>query len=204
MDELARQAQAGDEDALRRLLEEFEPIAQRIAARYAHHPDEKPDLAQLARIKAWRALKTWDPSRIPFVSYASLCARKAVQREAFVQRTPASGVYSQLARVAAGQMRPVTRVELSDQIAGAETPDLLDRVEVERLHVLITGAPPADRELLNWRYPAGGAEPLTLREIASRLGCSPQTVANRLDRALERLRSRAGAPSQHRDSRDAA
>ena len=78
---LIRAAKRGDRVAQARLLELYEPMVRRIGASLAMPGGDRDDLAQHARLGLLDAVAAWDPARrVPFKSFARLCAR----REAFV------------------------------------------------------------------------------------------------------------------------
>ena len=78
---LIRAAKRGDRVAQARLLELYEPMVRRISASLAMPGGDRDDLAQHARLGLLDAVAAWDPARrVPFKSFARLCAR----REAFV------------------------------------------------------------------------------------------------------------------------
>jgi RNA polymerase sigma-B factor len=64
-------ARGGDADRRERLIEQYLPLAERVARRYAHTSEPLEDLVQVARIGLMKAAERWDPARgTSFTSFA--------------------------------------------------------------------------------------------------------------------------------------
>jgi RNA polymerase sigma factor (sigma-70 family) len=80
--ELVALAQAGDDEARRRLIEVFTPVIGRIAWRYARSPTvSREELMQEGALGLLRAIPRYDAGRgTPFWGYASWWVRQAMQQ----------------------------------------------------------------------------------------------------------------------------
>lgn len=63
-----------------------------------------------------------------------------------------------------------------------------DRVSVELMLEALKTLPSGEEAVLRYRYGLDGAEPKTKKETAARFGVTPQTIANRVNKAQRRLR----------------
>lgn len=191
LDQLALDAQRGDEAALCRLLEEFTPWARGLARRLApRDADGQGELVSLARIAAWRSLKAWFAARGPWEAYARVSASRAMSQAAFRLATPVGGGRRQQRAVARGQASAEILAWEDERPAAAwgslaDEDGALTRVALSDLLKHISAG---ERELLELRYLKG----LSVREAAVRLGRTRATL-HRLERAaIARLQHRVG------------
>lgn len=78
LDDLARRAQAGDQQAREELIERMLPLVNSIARGYRTAGLERADLVQEGCVGILRALRRFDPDRgVPFSIYAALWIRQA-------------------------------------------------------------------------------------------------------------------------------
>ena len=68
----------------------------------------------------------------------------------------------------------------------------VSRIEAARVRRMVRSLPVIERHVIAWRYGLAG-EPLTVRDVAARLGISKSTVADIEARALERMRGEVTA-----------
>jgi RNA polymerase sporulation-specific sigma factor len=74
-------------------------------------------------------------------------------------------------------------------------------IEAARVRRMVRTLPVLERHVIAWRYGLAGQPPLTVREVAARLGIGKSTVADIEARALSRMR---GAVGEEEPSADAA
>ena len=157
-----RSAAIGDEVAFARLVAEHHASMARVAFVVCGDEDATRDAVQSAWTIAWGRIGSLrDPSHVRawLVAIAANEARQAVRRR-----------------------RRVTIVDLSDELAGVATDDVVDLADLQRA---LRGLKPDERGLLAMRFAAD----LDSKEIARQLGMSASGVRSRLARLLERLRA---------------
>lgn len=178
-DELAVAATAGDERAMRVLLDSITPMILRYCRARAtvlrDGATSPEDIAQEAVLAVIAALPTWVPGSRPFV--------------AWVMRVTSNKVYD--AHRAATRLRLDWTAEVMDGVDPAPGPaervERLDDVAAARL--LLGGLTDRQREVLVMRVVCQ----MTAEEVAAVLGTSPGAVRVAQHRALQTLRSRKGA-----------
>jgi RNA polymerase primary sigma factor len=239
-------AQAGNEDALRALVESYLPRIAALSRRYTGGHVERLELIQEGVAGLLQALQRFDPSRgAPFWAYARPTVQRAMQRlvaelsDAAVlsdhalrrlsqvrdaedelmreqRRLPSAREIADRAGVdadetarlfaAAGRPRslqePVTAEDggvigsLGDMVDDARAEDAYDRVldalEAQELHPLLSVLSARERRVLSARYGLDGEE-RSIREIAEQLGLSTTRVRDIEKRALTKLRRAAAA-----------
>jgi len=173
---LARFAGGGDAAAFAALVDRHWARALRIAARVLGDPAAAEDVAQEAFLKLASQAARFEPGRSFggfFYVLVLNCARDAGRRRADRRRLEAAaGRRLGLERGGAGGRPPGEAALLAAEV-DAHVRDLPDDL----------------REALVLTYWAG----LPQREVAEAVGCPPGTVASRLRRGLERLRTTLGA-----------
>jgi RNA polymerase sporulation-specific sigma factor len=121
---LIRDAKRGDRVAEARLLALYEPMVRYIALTHFMPGGEREDLAQQARIGIFDAIHAWDPRRrVPFRSFAWLCAVRETRRAVSVAR--------------AGKHEPLNGARSLHRIAGEDGHALEDTLQA-------TGRPDTD------------------------------------------------------------
>ena len=171
--ELVERARQGDQAAYETLVRRYQGLAVRAAHVVAGRA-EAEDAAQEAFVKAYRALHRFRPGA-PFrpwllrivTNEARNRVRSARRREALALRAVA----------VSGDAAPSPEAAVEEVEARRE---LLE--SVERL-------PPADREVIAYRYFLGLSE----AEMAEALAVPAGTVKSRLSRAMTRLRREMGS-----------
>jgi len=159
-----RSAATGDEAAFARLVADHHASMIRVAYVISGDADTSLDAVQSAWAIAWRRMRSLrDPSQVRawLVAIAANEARQAVRRR-----------------------RRERVVDISEDIARAESGHVEDAADVADLDRALRGLKAEDRSLLALRYAAG----LDSSEIARQMGMSPSGVRSRLARLLERLR----------------
>ncbi len=163
--ELIPKCRAGDRDAQRALFEQTSPQIYRLLLRMTGNADDASDLTQETYVKGLRGLEQFD-GRCAITSWLyRIALNQALQ---FRRR---KGVETTKLRALAPQrsvetQKPTTELRLDMEDALLELP-------------------PDDRTILLLRY----QEELDYRGIAEVLECPDGTVASRLNRARDRLRT---------------
>jgi RNA polymerase sigma-70 factor, ECF subfamily len=161
---MVRTAATGDEAAFARLVAEHHASMARVAFVISGDAETTRDAVQSAWAIAWRSMKSLrDPSQVRawLVAIAANEARQAVRRR-----------------------RREWVVDISDDVARAESAHVEDATDVVDLDRALRGLKPEERSLLALRYAAG----LDSSEIARQLGMSASGVRSRLARLIDRLR----------------
>ncbi len=206
-DDLARAAQAGDDDALAQLLQRFYPRLWSVCRRMAADPDAADDLAQDAMLKIIRGLPTFSGDS-KFSTWAirvtmNVCLtqrrRDKVRRTASLDATTTTTADQRLTSDApdssfgkqSGQQQPAepdaaARVQLSEDLA-----------RVERA---LAQLDPAQRTVLVLRDMQG----LDYAQIAAALDIAVGTVKSRISRARTALRNAIDPPTDPESSTPAA
>ena len=167
---LARLARDGDRDAYGELVRRHQTIAIRVAAQVGDRASAE-DAAQEAFVKAFAALRRFDPER-PFRPWLlAIVANES--RDRVRDRRRGERLSDRLTATSGIVVSP-----------GAEE-EALARIGAERLVAAIGGLRDRDRELVTLRFVLDLGE----HEAAAVLGCRPGTVKSRTSRALGRLRA---------------
>lgn len=154
----------GDEGAIATLLERYWARAYRVAHQLTGDPGAAEDVAQETFVKVLRAAGQFDASRAFRPWFFQVLRNEARQQHR--SRARRAGHEE---RAAAADRAPETRVEAADAV----------RTYLARL-------PEEHREPIALHYLEG----LTFDQVAEVLGCPRGTVASRIKRGLDSLRSR--------------
>lgn len=167
---LARAVTAGDEGAIRELVERYGGLVYTVALRIVGDTHRAEDVAQHTFLQAWRNADRFEPGRDFAPWLATIARRAAIDALRKEQRRPTTGLDDDAAALSDPRDIPdAAQIELTWDVRAAV--DMLDddQREVVRLHHL---------------------EGLTHREIAARLEVPVGTVKSRLARAGRRLSNR--------------
>lgn len=188
-------------------------LVHRVARRYVGLGVEYDDLVQAGMMGALRAMKTYDPTRGRFSTYATPWIRQSIVRE--VQnhsRTIRVPVHQQFNLYRDGKLTTEKLVRLDAPLSDGDTTlydflgktddptERLARTEThERVVAAITELNDKQRSVVEWRF---GEEELTLTEIGSRLGVSRARARQIEESALRALQRELKSPSQSERSLD--
>lgn len=175
-EDLIKQAQKGDQQAFRQLLEIYATLTERTARVLLPDRASAEDAVQEAWLDVWRGLRNFEPER-PFRPWlltivANRC-RMAARQQHFVS-------------VPMQDVLPEENLGLVEDIAAT----LLSPADYSELQKALDELRPEQRQILALRFFAD----LELAEIAALAGISLGTVKSRLHRTLQTLRSRLQDP----------
>lgn len=155
--ELVERVLSGDRASFRHLLNRYQRVLFNIALRMVGDRDEAEDIAQLAFVKAYENLRSFDRNRRFFSWIYRITINEALR--------------------ALDQRKPKTQLDTEHR---AETPTPAERLERERRHTELLAAvqslAPHYREAVVLRY----FGELNYREIAETLDIPEKTVKSRL------------------------
>ena len=163
--ELVKRCRAGDREAQRELYTRTCPRIYRLLTRMTRDPNTASDLAQDTYVKALTRMDQFDGRSTIATWLYRIAVRQALQ---YLRREKRTGTHQRQDAdenwVAPVQADTSVRLDVTDALAALE---------------------PSERAVLLLRYHEG----LDYRSIASVLDCAEGTVASRLNRARQRLRT---------------
>ena len=165
---LARRVQAGDRDALERLVRRYVRPVQAVAASFLSEPSEIEDAAQEAFLRALGAIDRYDPSR-PFAPWLYQIARNVARNQ-----------------IGARAIRSTEPLSLHQPEAGEAAPDLAaERREMRaRLERELARLPEQRRTA----FRLVEVEGIAAAETGRIMGISPGTVRSHVHHARRHLR----------------
>ncbi len=161
-----RQAQNGDEDAFRRIMERHQGHVSKLLWRFTRDKNSHEELVQESFVQAYLSLHTYR-AKAPFEHWLSRIATRAGYR--FWK-----------------QRKRHTHVSLLDddwERLPADQP-MNPRQAAERVHLLLSKLPPRDRLILTLRY----LDECSVKETAQRTGWTPSLVKVQTHRAKQKLK----------------
>jgi RNA polymerase sigma factor (sigma-70 family) len=183
-------AQAGDQEALERLLQANRGLVHKLAfdcwqRSDAHSRMELGDLLQEGRIGLWQAIHSFDPERGAFGTHAAWAIRgrlsHALKRRA---GDPEADSLDEFATEDGSLL-----VDLIPDDAPGPEETVLERIDGPAMAAVRMLAP-ALRQVIEARFGLCGREPMSLKEVGTALGLHPHAVAYREAKALRVLRAR--------------
>lgn len=172
--ELLRRAKAGEDEAFSALLEQYSPLMETLARRFAQgfSEQDRQDLRQEAAIAFCRALERFDETgEVSFGHFAKVCIENRLTSWVRKQRKELSGSVDPLPEETADHAQDPARylLEKEDYLA------LCEKIR-ESLSVY---------EYKIWTLFISGN---TSEEIAGMLGCEKKSVENAIFRVRRKLR----------------
>jgi RNA polymerase sigma-70 factor (ECF subfamily) len=171
--DLVARAKAGEQEAYGELVERYQRSLEGILVPLASDPDHARDLAQETVLKAWKSLNLYD-GKHRFSTWffrigvnLAISVRRRAQLEARLKES-------------ADPRSPAARLTPPESPVEA----VLLKEDTERLREAIAALPDRYKKILSYRY----VEELSCKEIAERLGTTPNTVSIVLFRAKQRLK----------------
>jgi RNA polymerase sigma-70 factor (ECF subfamily) len=169
--ELIESCQRGERDSFRTLFEAHKDKVYSIALRYLGDEAEAMDIAQETFLKLFSCIRDFR-GEASFESWLyRLVVNSCLDRKRRGRRLLplVDGLLDLVRGTGEGVLHTLLRAELS-----------------ERVRAVVGGLPPEQRMVIVLRYTQG----LSYEEISDALGCSPGTVASRLNRAHKVLERR--------------
>jgi RNA polymerase primary sigma factor len=198
------------------LITDHVGLVHRVARRYVGLGVEYDDLVQAGMLGVLRAMKTFDPERGRFSTYATPWIRQSIVRE--IQnnsRTIRVPVHQQFSLYKSGQLSTEKLARLDAPLSDGDstlhdflgkTDDPTEKLAKSEAHqavvAAITELSAKQRAVVEWRF---GEEELTLSEIGSRLGVSrarARQIEESALRALQREIKTQGVPDPISDDWD--
>ncbi len=163
-----RQAQNGDQDAFRRIMERHQQHVSRLLWRFTRDKNSHEELVQESFVQAYLSLHTYR-ARAPFEHWLSRIATRAGYR--FWK-----------------QSNRHTHVSLLDddwdQLPQNQPDSMNPQQAAELVHNLMSKLPPRDRLVLTLRY----LDQCSVKETAQRTGWTPSLVKVQTHRAKQKLK----------------
>ena len=163
-----RQAQNGDQDAFRRIMERHQQHVSKLLWRFTRDKNSHEELVQESFVQAYLSLHTYK-ARAPFEHWLSRIATRAgyrfwKQSKRHVHVTLLDDEWDQLHQ---------------------DKPDSVDPQQAaELVHHLLSKLPPRDRLVLTLRY----LDQCSVKETAQRTGWTPSLVKVQTHRAKQKLK----------------
>ncbi len=178
-EDIARQLQGGDSEALGLLVNRHSPLLFRIARRILRSDSEAEDAVQQIFLDVFRSIHKFSPERGPFKPWLLMFAyhrtlnqRRSLLASRFFNTDPLSDLLPELLRRAQQNIQhPENRILLEQALSSLQ---------------------PRQRRTVELTYYEG----LTAEEIAQRTGETVRVVRHNLYRGLERLRRKITAPQR--------
>lgn len=176
-EDLARQLQEGDPDALALLFKRHSPLLFRIARRILRNDAEAEDAVQQIFLDVFRSIHQFSPERgqfkpwlLMFVYHRTLNQRRSLLASRFFDTDPLTDLLPELlGRAQQNVQQPENRLFVEQALSGLQ---------------------PRQRRTVELTYYEG----LTAEEIARRTGETVRVVRHNLYRGLERLRKNMNTP----------
>jgi RNA polymerase sporulation-specific sigma factor len=164
-----------------------------IVKKYYSTSDEQDDLISIGTIGLIKAVNTFDDSKnIKIATYASKCIENEILMFMRSRKKSAHDISINEPIDTDGEGNPLTLMDIisvEDTIAD----DIDQKIKVKRLYELVEDmTDPRERSILIMRYGLYSTDPMTQRQIASRLGISRSYVSRIEKKAIERLREGFG------------
>lgn len=162
------QAQKGDSDAFRRIMERYQPHVSKLLWRFTRDRNSHEELVQESFVQAYFSLHTYK-AQAPFEHWLARIATRVGYR--FWK-----------------QSKRHTHVSLMDadwdQLSQDETDPMAPQLAAELIHNLLAKLPPRDRLVLTLRY----LEQCSVEETAQQTGWSLSLVKVQTHRAKKKLK----------------
>jgi RNA polymerase sigma-70 factor (ECF subfamily) len=176
--ELIKQAQGGDKQAFRRLVERHQRRAYSIALGLVRDENDARELVQEAFLRVYRGLATFEGGSSFFTWLYRIVTNLAIDLMRKPGRRDAELSDNQAADDDGGELSFVSRID------GADPIDMLRRREIaERIQAALDALPPYHRGVILMREVEG----MSYEEMAQAMGVSKGTIMSRLFHARQKL-----------------
>ncbi len=181
--ELIDACRRGEREAFRELFEVYRDRVYSIALRFSGEPAVAMDIAQDTFLKLFSSIRDFRGDASFDTWIYRLVVNSCLDHKRRTRRLiPLADEFLGTLRAAADSLGEMLREELQNRVRSA-----------------VDGLAPDLRIAIVLRYTEG----LSYDQIAEAMGCSPGTVASRLNRAHKTLERRLAHLAQHRRGRDA-
>jgi len=163
-----QQAQNGNEDAFRRIMERHQPHVSKLLWRFTRDKTDHEELVQESFVQAYLSLRTYK-AKAPFEHWLSRIATRVGYR-----------FWKQAKR------QPHLSLLDNDweQLSQNQTDPIARQQAAELVHYLLSKLPPRDRLVLTLRY----LDQCSVKETARRTGWTPSLVKVQAYRAKQKLK----------------
>lgn len=178
----------GDLEARRRLIEHNLRLVAHVVKKYTHGPDDPDDLISIGTVGLIKGVDTFDPQK--GVRLATYCAR-CIENEVLMHLRNVKKISREVSLFEPiGVDREGNEITLVD-VLGTDGEAVSDAVEntviMDRVREFVTSLTPKERMVLSLRFGLTGAERLTQRDIARKLGISRSYVSRIEKRAVNKI-----------------
>ncbi len=191
--ELAERAASGDLEARNKLIEHNLRLVAHIVKKYYTSAADTEDLISIGTVGLIKGVSTYRPDKgVRLATYAARCVENEILMYFRAQRRSAGDISLNEALDTDSDGNSLSLMDVlavSDDMAE----ELSLKESCSRLRECVeTALTERERRVIRLRYGLGGAEPLTQRECAERLGISRSYVSRIEKRAIARLREALG------------
>ena len=191
--ELAERAASGDLEARNKLIEHNLRLVAHIVKKYYTSAADTEDLISIGTVGLIKGVSTYRPDKgVRLATYAARCVENEILMYFRAQRRSAGDISLNEALDTDSEGNSLSLMDVlavSDDMAE----ELSLKESCSRLCECVeTALTERERRVIRLRYGLGGAEPLTQRECAERLGISRSYVSRIEKRAIARLREALG------------
>lgn len=191
--ELAERAASGDLEARNKLIEHNLRLVAHIVKKYYTSAADTEDLISIGTVGLIKGVSTYRPDKgVRLATYAARCVENEILMYFRAQRRSAGDISLNEALDTDSEGNSLSLMDVlavSDDMAE----ELNLKESCSRLRECVeTALTERERRVIRLRYGLGGAEPLTQRECAERLGISRSYVSRIEKRAIARLREALG------------
>lgn len=191
--ELAERAASGDLEARNKLIEHNLRLVAHIVKKYYTSAADTEDLISIGTVGLIKGVSTYRPDKgVRLATYAARCVENEILMYFRAQRRSAGDISLNEALDTDSEGNSLSLMDVlavSDDMAE----ELSLKESCSRLRECVeTTLTERERRVIRLRYGLGGAEPLTQRECAERLGISRSYVSRIEKRAIARLREALG------------
>lgn len=191
----------GDQEARAVLIERNLRLVAHIAKKYYYSGCDNDDLISIGTIGLIKAIDSFHPeSGTRFATYAGKCLQNEILMYFRSQKKQALECSLSETVETDKDGNPLTYMDIistDDDIA--ERIDLKIKLE-KMMHGILTLLTPVEKQIIVLRYGLGGAEPITQREVAQKLGISRSYVSRLESKAIEKLRGHFEEPTPEKES----
>ncbi len=188
-EELLLKMAGGDSAARDKLIEHNLRLVAHVVKKYYTAGVETDDLISIGTIGLIKAINSFSPERnIKLATYAARCVENEVLMYLRSLKRTRQDVHISDPIDTDSEGNTLTLIDIiADDTDISEETD--KKIKLEKLRVLLNGTlDQREKQIIDMRYGLGGAQELTQREIADKLGISRSYVSRIEKSALQKLR----------------